>query len=228
MSYRENITRIRAVYNALEDLADQVVFVGGATVALYATRESGDVRPTVDVDIVVEVISRSDFSALEQKLREKGFSHAVQSDVLCRYQINGIIVDVMPSRNNIIGFSNIWYDEGFKYSARHQIDDLHTVNILTAPYFLASKLEAFKNRGKNDGRISSDFEDIVYLLNSRDVVFEEIGSAPESVRHYLKVEFEKLIQNKSFPEWITAHLDYSEQSRGEMILTRLKEMAKNP
>jgi predicted nucleotidyltransferase len=228
MSYRENITRIKAIYNALGDMCDQVVFVGGATVSLYATRESADVRPTEDVDIVVEVMSRSDFSSLEQKLRERGFSHAVQSDVICRYQVNGIIVDVMPSKDNIIGFSNSWYDEGFKSSIRHQIDELHTVSIFTAPYFLASKLVAFKNRGKNDGRLSSDFEDIVYLLNNRDTLFEEIESAPESVGSYLKVEFRRLLKNMFFQEWINAHLDYNEQSRADMILNGLREITNNP
>ena len=49
MSHRENITRIKAVYNALEELADQVVFVGGATVSLYGERPAGEVRPTDDV-----------------------------------------------------------------------------------------------------------------------------------------------------------------------------------
>ncbi len=38
MSHQTNITRIRAVSNALGDLRDQVVFVGGATVSLYADR----------------------------------------------------------------------------------------------------------------------------------------------------------------------------------------------
>jgi hypothetical protein len=34
MSHRENMTRIKAVYLALEELASEVVFVGGATVSL--------------------------------------------------------------------------------------------------------------------------------------------------------------------------------------------------
>jgi hypothetical protein len=33
MSHRENITRIKAVYLALEELGPEVVFVGGATVS---------------------------------------------------------------------------------------------------------------------------------------------------------------------------------------------------
>jgi len=34
-----NMTRIKAVYNALEELKHKVVFVGGAVVSLYADRE---------------------------------------------------------------------------------------------------------------------------------------------------------------------------------------------
>lgn len=38
MSARENITRIKVVHDALQELAAEVVFVGGATVALYTDR----------------------------------------------------------------------------------------------------------------------------------------------------------------------------------------------
>jgi hypothetical protein len=47
----ESNTRIRVVYNALEELVNDVVFVGGATVSLYADRPAGESRPTDDVDI---------------------------------------------------------------------------------------------------------------------------------------------------------------------------------
>ena len=47
-----NITRIKAVYNALGDIRNEVVFVGGATIALYADRSTSDVRPTDDPLII--------------------------------------------------------------------------------------------------------------------------------------------------------------------------------
>ena len=37
MNDNDNILRIKAVYNALEELGKSVVFVGGATVSLYKT-----------------------------------------------------------------------------------------------------------------------------------------------------------------------------------------------
>ncbi len=53
---RKVSTEERLFYDALEELADEVVFVGGATVALYADRPSGEARPTDDVDILVELM----------------------------------------------------------------------------------------------------------------------------------------------------------------------------
>jgi len=61
---RESIGRIKVVYDALEELANEVVFVGGATVALYAERPSGEARPTDDVDILVELIHYKDYAAI--------------------------------------------------------------------------------------------------------------------------------------------------------------------
>lgn len=56
MSMQQNITRIKVVNDALEELADEVVYVGGATVALYADRPAGESRPTDDVDILIELM----------------------------------------------------------------------------------------------------------------------------------------------------------------------------
>lgn len=106
---RESITRIKVVYDALEELANEVAFVGGATVALYADRPSGEARgPTDDVDILVELTHYRDYAAIEERLRSKGFTNDTESGVICRYRVRGIIVDVMPTGENTLGFTNSW------------------------------------------------------------------------------------------------------------------------
>jgi len=102
MSHRENITRIKAVYFALEELASEVVFVGGATVSLYSTRPEAETRPIDDVDIVVEIFHYKEYAAIEEKLRNKGFANDATSGVICRYTIHGITVDVMPTSEEIL------------------------------------------------------------------------------------------------------------------------------
>src|ERR1700733_1784907 len=116
MSYWGNITRIKAVYLALEELGPQVVFVGGATVSLYSTRPETETRPTDDVDIVVGIMHYNEYAAIEEKLRSKGFVNDVESGVICRYTIHGITVDVMPTSEDILGFFNKWYPEAFAIS----------------------------------------------------------------------------------------------------------------
>jgi len=224
MSHRENITRIKAVYFALEELASEVVFVGGATVSLYSTRPEAETRPTDDVDIVVEIFHYKEYAAIEEKLRNKGFANDATSGVICRYTIHGITVDVMPTSEEILGFSNKWYPEAFVNSIYVTPEDGLFIRIFSAPYFLATKLEAFVDRGENDGRFSSDFEDIVHVLNHREPVWEEIRNANEPVRQYLKTEFARLLAQKYIDEWISVHLDYDEQRRVEFILGNMAEL----
>lgn len=227
MSQHENIVRIKAVYSALEELAREVIFVGGATVSLYADRPAGEIRPTDDVDILIEILQYKDYSAVEEKLRKKGFVNDIESKVICRYIINGITVDVMATSEEILGFANKWYAEAFSHAQQVNLDNEHTIKIFTSPYFIATKLEAYKNRGGNDGRTSTDFEDIVFLLNNRTTVWHEMDEAPKSVRHYLKTEFKELLSQPYIDEWISAHLDYIEQKRVRFILGSIEEFVKS-
>lgn len=217
----ENIARIKAVYASLEELADEVVFVGGATVALYADRPAGEARPTDDVDILVELLHYRDYAAIEERLRAKGFANDIESGVICRYRIQGIIVDVMPTGENALGFTNHWYGAGYANSIVYDIDEEYRVRIFSPAYFLASKLEAFTNRGGGDGRWSSDFEDVVYVLNNRTAIWNELRRADEGVKHYLKEQFRAWLQNDYIDEWISVHLERSEQKRLRTIVGEL-------
>lgn len=108
MSHRANITRIKAVSNSLAHLKDKVVFVGGATVSLYADRAAIETRPTDDVDIVVEIATKWDYAELEEQLRRIGFQNDINSTYIGRFTLTGIIIDVMPTDISILGFTNVW------------------------------------------------------------------------------------------------------------------------
>ena len=204
----ENLTRIKAVHEVLKGLEDDYVFVGGAIVSLYATDSSlaAEIRPTDDVDIVVELASYKGYAELDERLRNLGFSNDIASGVICRYRIQGIIVDVMPTDPSIIGFSNRWYAEGFERAIPYVLDNDTIVKIFSLPYFVASKWEAFKGRGKNDYRTSKDFEDLVYVFENVADFEEQIQASPERVISYLRDEFSELIHRDDFEEGLYAHL----------------------
>ena len=62
-----------------------------------------------------------------------------------------------------MGGANKWYPEAFANSIQVNPEDSLSIRVFSAPYFLATKLEAFVDRGENEGRFSSDFEDIVHM-----------------------------------------------------------------
>jgi hypothetical protein len=85
---------------ALDDLLAEVAFVGGATVELWITDPGAPpVRATNDVDVVVEVATRSEFHSFEERLRAHDFGPDLEDGVICRWRHrdNGLILDAMPA-----------------------------------------------------------------------------------------------------------------------------------
>jgi predicted nucleotidyltransferase len=55
------------------------------------------------------------------------------------------------------------------------------IRVISAPYFLGTKLEAFGGRGENDYFASRDLEDFVAVLEGRQTILAEIEAAPEDL-----------------------------------------------
>ena len=224
MSNHTNIIRIKAVANILNQLDEEFVFVGGATVSLYGDLSKAEARPTEDVDVIIELASYTGYAELDENLRKLGFENDIESGVLCRYKVQGIIVDVMPTDASVIGFSNRWYADGFKFAKTIQLDDL-PIKIFTLPFFIASKIEAFKNRGQNNYLFSSDFEDIVYVLENNSNIASLMLESPQDVKQYLKQCFSDFLQDAEFEEGVSAHLEPITQGQQiEKIFRVLREI----
>ena len=159
------------------------------------------------MDVIVEIVNYKGRIELEEKLGSYGFAPDVESGIICRYKVDGIIVDIMPTDDASIGFKNRWYPEGFREAVDCNIDPGHTVKILSAPYFIATKLEAFKGRGGRDGRTSQDFEDIVFVLENKSNIWEEMTRLHGEIRDYLLTEFSLLLTNPHIFEWLDAHVE---------------------
>jgi hypothetical protein len=169
----KNVLILEAVAHGLSDMLDQFVFVGGTVVELYASSETyQEARETDDVDCIVEVASRASYYILEEKLRTLGFNDDMDIDApICRKLYKGIKVDIMPTDEHILQFTNKWYKEGFGNTQNFALSSEKHIKILTAPYFIASKLEAFFSPYRKynlDVYASHDFEDIIYILDNCD------------------------------------------------------------
>src|SRR5690606_37530166 len=93
-------------------LVDEVVFVGGATVHLWLTETAAPpVRATDDVDVICDVTSYAEYQGLAERLRDRGLEEASDEPVICRWHHahTGLVIDVMPRSEDVLGFSNPWY-----------------------------------------------------------------------------------------------------------------------
>jgi len=95
------------------------------------------------------------------------------------------------------------------------LDDDLKIRIVTAPYFMATKIEAFYGRGRDDFLGSHDMEDIITVIDGRPKVINEIKTSPSDLRKYLSQEFRKLSNNEFFIESLSGHLrpDKASQAR---------------
>ena len=114
----------------------------------------------------------------------------------------------MPDNEAILGFSNRWYTDGIRHAQTFPIDDL-TIKIFPAPIYLASKIEAYRQRGASDKRLSSDFEDIVYVLENRPEIVDEVIASRSDVRDYIVEFMTSLLHESDVNEGIRAVLGYS-------------------
>lgn len=208
---------------ALGELNAKVVFVGGAMISLYIDDLAAeDVRPTKDIDITFRIVSTGELEVLRETLVSRGFSQSAEDDVICRFRLQDIKVDVMSTKEVGWAPANPWFGPGFEKAIPVQIED-QTIRILPFTYFLATKFSAFTARGGRDPRMSHDFEDIVFLLNYTTDFKEQIINSPyEEVKEYLVESFRKILHDDKLQEAIIGNLYFEDQmARFQRIINEL-------
>lgn len=223
-----NISMLQTVAFGLDNLKDDMVFVGGAVAELYASNPAlSDIRPTIDVDCVIELRSKTAHAKFENDLRALGFANDTSKGApICRWIYQDILVDVMPSDSDVLGFSNRWYEEGIKNKISKNLPDGTEIFVFPPAYYLAAKIEAHKGRGGSDLRQSHDFEDIIYILENCSELLENIANANENVKAYLKEECSRLLKQEGLTEGIESALPYgSEEEVTEIIMELIQNIA---
>lgn len=182
-----------------------MVFVGGAVVSLYTDDPAADeIRPTADIDLTVVLMNYSEWAQMQEELAALGIHPDPLGPSIARYSLRDIPIDIMPSHDSALGPSNRWYAAGMDDLQRVTVHGEH-VTILSAPCFLATKFEAFNDRG-NDYRTSHDIEDIIYVLDNRTSIVNEMLDAPQQVRDFIQHSLRTMEQRGLMDEVLTAHI----------------------
>lgn len=221
-----NLPYLRHIAEALGELREQVVFVGGAVAGLLVTDPLADaVRATRDVDAVVNA-SRALFHRIEEAVAERGFARDVSSDVICRWvhKDSGVLFDLMPVQPEVLGFSNRWYPYAVETAVSLDLGADLTIRLVSAVAFVATKLEAFAGRGNSDFMSSHDLEDVLNIVDGREELANEMVAAPTELRQAVAAAFAPLLKNPDFVNVLPGLI--AEPERAGLVMDRLKALSR--
>jgi hypothetical protein len=223
-----NRALFESVVRLLVPVLDELVFVGGCTTGLFITDPAaGGVRPTKDVDAIVDVTSYAEYTTLSERLRTLGLAEDTTPGApFCRWRHGQLIVDVMPTDATVLGFSNRWYPTAIETAQTFRIAG-HDVRVVTPPLFIATKLEAFHGRGDDDVVASHDLEDIITVIDGRPEIVGDVAAASDDVRAYIGAEIRELLGNRDFTEALAGFLlpDPASQERRSLLEGRLRSLS---
>ncbi|MEL1265225.1 hypothetical protein [Pseudoxanthomonas putridarboris] len=221
-----NLPQLLAIARALGGLREQIVFVGGSAAGLLLTDPLAEgVRPTMDVDAIVQADSLMHFYRIETALADRGFVRDADSGVICRWKHlpSSGIFDLMPVDATVLGFSNRWYEEAVRSAHAMRIADDIEIRVAAAPAFVATKLEAFIDRGKGDFLASHDLEDVLTVIDGRIELVDELRDAPAELRSAVAEVLARLLEHPDFVNCLPGLI--ADADRAGVVLRRIRQLA---
>jgi predicted nucleotidyltransferase len=218
---------MRIVAARLQPLNIPFAFVGGAVVTvLVDDRDLYEFRPTKDVDVIVEIVTLVDYYALEERLRAAGFQHDTSEGApICRWIVDDCRVDIMPTDPAPLGMNSKWFPEALALAESKDLGEGQRAAVISPALFLATKLEAFKDRGHDDYYGSHDLEDIVALVDGRESIVDDVSAVAEPMRTFIRDSFARFLAHPDFQDAFPGHLSALSRPRAQEILNRFQSIA---
>ncbi len=213
---------------ALGDLRERLVFVGGCATALLITDPAAaPVRATQDVDAVVAIASTVEYLRLGEALRARGFSQTLaEGEPPYRWSLGGMKLDLVPANEEVLGFSNRWYETAIRTAVSVPLPDGPAIRLVTPACFLATKLVAFEDRGARDYFQSHDLEDVLAVVDGRPEIVAEVAQAEPELRRYVVEVFARLLADDGFMNALPGLvMDGSPAIRAPAVRERLRSIA---
>ena len=223
------VTAMRAVADRLDQTGLTYAFVGGAIVPLLLDHpELSEARPTIDLDVIISVAANRRYSEVEEMMRRLKFEHDMrQGAPKCRWLLGGMIVDIMPTDGAELGLNTKGFSEALATAEERTIRGDVRLRLVSAPAFLALKLAAFADRGKNDHLGSRDLEDMLTVIDGRERIIEETQAAPKALRQYVSEGIGVLNEITDFQDSLAGALrsDDASQARLPALKKKLERLA---
>ncbi len=222
-----NLAMLMRVVDRLGPLLERLVFLGGAVTEFFITQPGAPgPRQTKDVDVVIDVVNLGEYS---ETLREQLVALGLQEDTregapVCRWLLDDIIVDIMPTRGEILGFSAEWYPLAYETATPLALPDGTVIRLVTPACFLATKLAAFGDRGRRNPIASHDLEDMIVVIDGRAEIIADVAAASIDLRAAIAAGLKRLLALRDAEDVIAAQLlpDAKSQDRLPLVLDRIR------
>lgn len=213
------------VATALEGGADEIVFVGASVLSLYVKDDGGStVRQTFDVDVVLHMATRLNAESIRLLLVSRGFRQSAEDAVVCRFRLNDVMVDILSTAETAWIPSNRWFLPGLDHAVELDCEGVR-IKVLSLPYYIAAKWDAFESRGGSDPRFSQDFEDIAWLIDHVDELPEQIERADSVIRNHLVEIIGAILRESAMLEALESNMEASTRtSRYASAVERLRRI----
>lgn len=134
----------------------------------------------------------------------------------------------MPLEESVLGFSNRWYARALSARREHRLPSGARLQHIDAPHFLATKLEAFRSRGRGDYLASTDVEDVVVVLDGRPSVEEELAVSSPELRGFVAREIAALLEERHFLEALPTYFtgEAMIEQRARALIERTRSIAR--
>lgn len=220
--YRESLRAVRTLFG---DQAKDLVFLGSCVLGLYSRPSGGAFRSTIDADAASTVMP---WSTQEKRLADMCSSGLLLPDpeIACRYHLVGknIAVDVLSPEGKNVGNVTDWFRRAIARASDFDLGGGAMIRAVTPPYFLALKLEAWADRGR-DPMTDKDAEDIVAVATEVLDLPEQIhaeGIAPGIAALWSAALMRHDLTTDDLSELVTYHLHPNDAAEEDRVLTSLR------
>ena len=218
-----NLRLLEEATTKLAPFLREIVFVGGMTLGLLITdKAAAPIRSTDDVDVIAEILTYVDYIAFSERLRKAQFTEDTSEEPLCRWFHGKLKLDVLSLSREVLGYTNLWYESALHHAVPFVLPRGQAIRVITAPYFLGTKMEAFRGRGRMDFLASHDLEDFVTVIDGRSTILKEIADSPSDVREYLVEAAASLLGESRFLDAVPGFV--LDSGRVPLILERLHQL----
>lgn len=219
-----NLRLLEEAATRLAPFLGEIVFVGGVTLGLLMTdKAAAPIRSTNDVDVIAGILTYVDYIAFAERLRKAGFREDMSEEPLtCRWFHGKLKLDVLALSEEVLGYTNLWYESALHHATPFLLPSGQPIRLITAPYFLGTKMEAFRGRGQMDFQASHDLEDLIAVIDGRSTILEEITDSPGDLRKYLAQAARSLLGESAFLDALPGFV--LDEGRVPLIRERLTQV----